>query len=273
MAANQLALTPTRGGGPLMGLANMLRKENARWWRTRYGLQQAALWLATTNFFVAVSLFSTASERLSAPSAKMVMALQLFFLLGGLLTAMGAVVTMQGALIGERQSGTAAWVLSKPLSRPAFILGKLLANAFGLFVTGVLLPALAACGLCLLAGTTVPAPEHLAAALGLFGLHVLFYVALTLMLGTFFAERGPVAGLGLAVLFGPQLLRSVLPVFNDISPMGLVMPLGEGSAAISLAGAAILGLPLPTVAPLAWTVAWCLLCTAIAIVRFSRQEF
>ena len=49
--------------------------------------------------------------------------------------AIGGVILVQGALVGEKRSGTAAWVLSKPISRPAFFLAKLIANAIGTLVT------------------------------------------------------------------------------------------------------------------------------------------
>jgi len=55
-----------------------------------------------------------------------------------------AIIIAQDAIIGERQSGTAAWVLSKPVSRPAFILSKLVAGAIGLLVTGIVIQGVVA---------------------------------------------------------------------------------------------------------------------------------
>ena len=49
--------------------------------------------------------------------------------------AIGIIVVMQDAIIEEIQLGTAAWVLSKPVSRQAFLSAKLVAS-----VVGMLLP-------------------------------------------------------------------------------------------------------------------------------------
>ena len=47
-------------------------------------------------------------------------------------------VFAQDALIGEKRSGTAAWLLSKPVSRTAFLLAKLTADGIGILVTIVI---------------------------------------------------------------------------------------------------------------------------------------
>ena len=49
-----------------------------------------------------------------------------FILIGDLVGAVRAILVMQGVVIDEKKSFTAAWILSKPVSRNAFILSKLL---------------------------------------------------------------------------------------------------------------------------------------------------
>jgi ABC-type transport system involved in multi-copper enzyme maturation permease subunit len=51
---------------------------------------------------------------------------------------------MQDAVVGEKKDGTAAWVLSKPLTRPAFILSKIIANSVGILLTLVVVPCMVA---------------------------------------------------------------------------------------------------------------------------------
>ena len=58
--------------------------------------------------------------------------------------AIAVIIIMKDTLVGEKQSGTAAWVLSKPVSRPAFILSKLAANSIGVLATIVILPGVVA---------------------------------------------------------------------------------------------------------------------------------
>ena len=70
--------------------------------------------------------------------------LMLFNIFMGLAGAIGVSILMQTAVVGEKRSGTAAWVLSKPVSRVAFIIAKLIANSTGIVVTLVLAQGLIA---------------------------------------------------------------------------------------------------------------------------------
>ncbi len=67
-----------------------------------------------------------------------------YAIFAGLFPAVGVVIIMQGVVVGEKKSGTAAWVLSKPVTRPAFILSKVIANSLGVLVTMVVLPGIVA---------------------------------------------------------------------------------------------------------------------------------
>ena len=46
-------------------------------------------------------------------------AMMIFAVASGLFGAIGTVIAMQGSLIDEKKSGTAAWIMSKPVSRTA----------------------------------------------------------------------------------------------------------------------------------------------------------
>ena len=63
-----------------------------------------------------------------------------FLMIAALAAPIAAISLAQDSILGERHSGTAAWVLSKPLRRPAFILAKLVAHGLGLLVAWVVLP-------------------------------------------------------------------------------------------------------------------------------------
>jgi len=63
--------------------------------------------------------------------------LTVFLKIAGIATAIGVAVLAQDALIAEKHSGTAAWVLSKPVSLSAFILSKVIANAAGILISTV----------------------------------------------------------------------------------------------------------------------------------------
>ena len=169
----------------------------------------------------------------------------------------------QDAILGERLSGTAAWVLSKPLRRPAFILAKLIAHGLGLLATWVVLPgAIAYLEFTILGNVHLPIPGF-AAALGLIYLNIIFYLTLVLMLATLFQGRGPVLGISIFVVWGFMITPLGILLAN-IMPWRLLMDLG-----ICL----LQGVPLPTVTPIIATAAWCLLFTCVAIWRICREEF
>ena len=134
MAAN-IALHPIDDQGWHTGLRNLLRKELHDWWGTPKGWMQILLWLVILNGMLALVFFNpgagaeTAAEDIPGGPGG------LFPIFTGIFAPMGVIVLAQSRIIGEKQSGTAAWLLSKPLSRHAFLLSKLLADGMGMLVT------------------------------------------------------------------------------------------------------------------------------------------
>ncbi len=110
-------------------------------------------------------------------------------------TAIGVAVLGQGAIIGEKQSGTAAWVLSKPLSRSAFITAKLIALSLGVVTTAIALQCAVACSQTAAAAHLFPALLPFIAGPGVVALHTFFYLALTVMIGGFVSSRGAAIGI------------------------------------------------------------------------------
>ena len=101
--------------------------------------------------------------------------LVIYFVFAGLFAAAGVAVKAQDALIGEKRSGTAAWVLSKPISRYAFLLAKLAADVIGILVTMVIVQGVIAYFIFkAFTGVSFPIPNCLA-AMGLLALMMLFY--------------------------------------------------------------------------------------------------
>jgi hypothetical protein len=109
MNANTVSLVPSRERGWRMGLANMLAKENGAWWRTRRWLIQCLIALLLLNGTMALNLKDGGSIDNAATG---------FLLIAGAVLPIAAIIMGQDSILGERHSGTAAWVLSKPLRRP-----------------------------------------------------------------------------------------------------------------------------------------------------------
>jgi ABC-2 type transport system permease protein len=267
MGANVSSLVPSRASGWRMGLANMLGKEMGAWWRTRLWWIQCLVAVLLMNGTMALNLRDGQDAGRQAIN---------FLAESALFVPLAAISLAQDAILGERHSGTAAWVLSKPLRRPAFILAKLIAHGLGLLATWVVLPgAVAYLQLAKYFGSQVSA-LGCAGAMGLHYLNLLFYLTLALMLATLFDGRGPVSGIAMVVAWsGPmqfiaQPLQTYVPWLDLILPWRLLLAIGWKDA---LAGYLAMGQPLPTVAPIIATALWCVLFVVVAIWRFRREEF
>jgi ABC-2 type transport system permease protein len=250
-----------RGFGPLLG------KENRAWWGTRRWLVQAVLWLVVVNGLLAMVLFALPrimpADQAPANTTELVQnGLQAFFGAGGMALAIGVIVLAQDTVIGEKQAGTAEWVLSKPVSRFAFWLSKLAAHAIGALIILILLQGLVA----YLQLSLFERLELLAflGGLGILALHTLFYLVLTLLMGVLTDSRGLVLAVSLGTLLGGSLLVSFEPLLY-VTPWGL--------SNVAVAAAAGLALPAKLLLPIAVTAGWCLLFAALALWRIRRIEF
>ncbi len=276
-----LIAAPDRGW--LNGFGNLFRKESGQWWGTWQWVIQVFIWLAIVNGMLAMVLLAApkieaaqasheiaAAEAAAAIQALAQTAVMVFFIFSGLAPAVGVVIIAQDALVGERQSGTAAWVLSKPISRLAFMASKLASDALGILITMVLAQGVVAYTIYKVGtGISLPIPGCLA-ALGLLYLALLFYLSLTYLLGVLFHSRGPVIGIPLLVIFGNNL-AGLLPWLGKVMPWNLVMDLGPDRPALAVLLAQ--GQPLPTILPILGTLALTIIFIAVALWRFQREEF
>jgi ABC-type transport system involved in multi-copper enzyme maturation permease subunit len=266
MSANT-ALVVRRERGWRMGFTNFLAKEMSSWWRTRQWWVHSLIALLLLNGTMALNLKDGGGVNNAAYS---------FLMTAGLCVPFAAISLAQDSILGERHSGTAAWVLSKPIRRPAFVLAKVMAHGLGLLVAWVALPgAVAFFQLHKYFGTRLSAPGF-AGAMGLDYLNLLFYMTLALMLATLFNGRGPVLGISLVVAWsGPmqfiaQPMQKYAPWLENILPWRLMVDFSRSGP---LAGYLAMGQRLPTVAPIVATALWCVLFVAVAIWRIRRDEF
>jgi ABC-2 type transport system permease protein len=257
--AAALGLHPRDEAGWRAGLAPLMAAGFGEWWRTKEWWTQALLWTAVINGSVAVAVWGDAPEDLDV------------FTLYGVMTMFAAIavaILMQEAIVGEKRSGTAAWVLSKPTSRDAFMLSKLVPNAVGVVVTMVAIPSAFLLLQTLLAGIDVSVPRF---ALGVLvpALNLLFYLTLTLMLGTLFDSAGPVIAIPLAIAFGQQLIAGI-PGLGSVLPWALVV--GVGDDGTSVTGAVITGQPITAPAAVVVTGLACVIFVVVAFWRWRRTE-
>lgn len=181
----------------LGGFKNLVDKENREWLAGFSWLAHGAIWLILVAGTPLVVSFIRAQGDNSPQDVNEIGAL-LYFVMGSVATVIAVVAKTQSAIIGERQMGTAAWVLSKPASRKAFLLAKFVVHLRWLLVLTLGVPAVVFYAI---VPTMSGLPIAILPFLGGFGILALgmaFYLALSLFLGTVFGSRGPVA----AIVFG-----------------------------------------------------------------------
>ena len=239
------------------GVSNLMGAAFGSWWRTSTWWIQSLVWTAVINGSLAAVIWGESPDDLSV------------FSLFGVMTMFSAIavtIFMQEAIVGEKRSGTAAWVLSKPASRTAFMLSKLVPNAIGVIATMIAIPSLVLLLHFALASIEVSIARFaLGAAVA--ALNLLFYLTLTLMLGTLFDSAGPVIAIPLAFAFGQQLLGSAVTTFL---PWSLLVP-PEGSD-MSIIGAIIAGEPVPSYRAIVVTGFACVVFTVVAFGKWARTE-
>jgi ABC-2 type transport system permease protein len=246
----------------LEGFSNLVTNESRRWWKTRRWLLQIVIWLVIVNGLMALIVAST-------PTMKADDVLAGFLKLWGLVLPIGVVILGQDAIIQEKQSGTAAWILSKPASHNAFILSKIAANAFGILVTIIMVQGTVGyLQIWFSTGKMYPVLPFIG-ALGMVFLSLLFYLTLVIMLGTLFNSRGAVISIPFLLIFSVQVFKFGSGLAK-IMPWNLTTSLGAENPALGIA--LIQGLPLPSLTPLFATVFWCLLFTCIGLWMFNREE-
>lgn len=247
---------------PLKGFGNVFRKELSAWTGTRTWWVQPLVWLAVLVGPLLLPLYLMRDVFAAQTNGTLPTALEMFFTFAAFAPAVGAVLLLHGSVIGERQLGTAAWVLSKPVGRSAFLLAKLAANAAALLIVALLVPGAVAYALVSLeSGAPLPVGWFLG-GLGLAAVAVLFYLCVALSLGVLVRGRGVVLAVSLALLLGGDLVLGVAPGLASVTPWVL----GRFAAAVGQ------GAPLPSALPPLATLAWCLLFLAVGLWRFGRED-
>ena len=275
MAAN-LELERVKERSGLRGFSNLFRKENRAWWGTRRWWINALLWTVLLGGLTAIMLFASGEEVNEATEAEITQAgglvayilllgLNIFFQFGVPVLAIGTVILAQDLIIGEKQSGVAEWLLSKPVTRRAYVLAKVAANALAVLALLIGLPSVVAYGmLSLRMGAPFPLAPFLS-AVGIMTVHTLFYLTLTLMLGTIFNNRGPILGIALGSVLGGGMLGGLIKPLLYVTPWMLpevAVLTATGQALTAETG----------IASLVATALWSVVFILMAFAKFEKME-
>jgi ABC-2 type transport system permease protein len=254
--------------GRFLGLRPLLRKDRTEWMRGKRtwivaGLASAFMVLTAANGAITTYVRTNFPEPGMAgiPMPSMDPATNLLAALATQIFIVATVFGVASLIVLERDSGTLAWVASKPVARGAIWLSK--------WVSSTVILAIAA-GLVPLAVTTAVVvalygPVSLSVlALVLVGMiaAIAFFAAIGLAAGTVVPGQPAIVAIGLGILFLVPVLAGLLPV--NVMPY---LPTSILDWAVGLA----LGQDVGWITPIAWAIGTAAI-IAFAIRRMERIE-
>ncbi|HLO36415.1 MAG TPA: ABC transporter permease [Candidatus Deferrimicrobium sp.] len=236
--------------GSLPGLRALVRKDIGEW---AHGSRAAVIvvvgslfmGLAAANSWLNAWVIANVPEAASASAEKVISLAPLDNFLAAVASQIfifAAIFAAMSLLVRERDSGTLAWVASKPVSRSSILVSKWLSATAILWLAAGIIPlTVTTIAVTVLYGAP-PIAATVAAGLGI-GAAIGLFVAVVLAASTFVASQPAVAGLAFAVFVLPTMVNAVVPF--DIAPF-------EPTSILSWALGAATGAGVGFVTPIAW---------------------
>ena len=245
------------------GLRSLISLEISKWTMSYNWLKSSLLWFAIFNGLMLLVLVYLPT--LTGVAADLGTAYTLLYQTLSGVCPIGAIIIVHNALISEKENGTAAWVLSAPVSRASVIISKLSVNL--LYTTSIIVLLQSVVSYYIIQYATKVSLPFASYYLGIaqMVLYLAFWVALAIMLSVMLDNRATVIGASLGVMYlhGSivDLASRVIPFIKYLSPSTLVL-----SAVSSANGGAF--------SPIAIVVVlmWIMLFIVIACLRFEREE-
>jgi len=252
----------------MIGLGPMLRKELLEQWRTRRLLVVAVVFTALGIGSPLLARYTPELVKALAgdqfqivlPPPTAADAVSQFLKNVGQAGVLSAILLAMGSVAVEKERGTAALLLTKPVSRAAFLLAKLLAIASTLLV-GLLLAAIGGYYYTAILFEALP-PLGWAAMAGLLLLGLVAYASLAFLGSALTRSSLAAAAIGIGALIVLAVV-SALPTVGPFTPGGLNAP-GAALAVGKDAGG--------VVGPLVVNLAGIAAIFGIAWLAFRRQE-
>jgi len=207
------------------GMKNLINRELFHERSRMYWIQQLVIWILFTNGMAALML-SLPTNMIEGLPSMYLLSLATFYSLLVFLIAIFIPILLQGIVIDEKLSGTAAWILSKPVSKKAYLLSKLVASILAIIGVSVVINGIIGYVVFGLFGYTLNITGYLI-NLGLTGIVVVYFASLTVMLGTLTTSRGKVLAIAVGLGIGAQFVARYFPLVLFLIPYSLpVMGMG-----------------------------------------------
>ena len=252
------------------GLGNLLQGEYSAWFKSSRWWKQLLIWFAVINVMMAIMVIAAADEAKKGNEGPPL--LLMYGVFGGLFVSFGVMIVMQQVLVREKRSGTAAWVLSKPVTRTAFVVSRLVINSIAILLTAVIVPGVVVY-ITLGLGSDLGwlSPFGFSAALVMASLNMFYWITLVLMMGTLSDSSSVVIAVPITLFFTFSYGPGLLPWLFYVSPLTLLFSPADQIRPLTIS--LINGWPVFSWIPLISTVISCVIFIAVAIWRFNRQEF
>ena len=250
ITADPPAVAGTTVGQPrLLGLGNLVRKDLAEW---LHGKRPWIVLAVTTSVFALTAANARITEwaARSFPAdpgdgpAKVLSVLPLDNILvaiGTQFIVLAAIFATMSLLIAERDSGTLAWTISKPVSRTSVLVSKWLTSTLILWVTAVIIPLALTTVLVTVLYGLPDLTAVMALGASLITVPALF-VGIALAAATIVPSQAAVAAIGVTLLAVPPIVGGILPSLTPFFPTSIF----DWSVQASTGG------PASLVTPVAW---------------------
>ena len=253
------------------GLGNLLRGEYSSWFKSSRWWKHLLMWLAIINGLMGIMGIASAKAAEEGSDGPPILFMYGWF--GAMFGAIGVMIIMQRVLVREKQQGTAAWALSKPVTRTAFVVSRLVVNSIAILLTSVIVPGMILyLTLGLFSDLGWLSPFGFMAGQLMFLLHTFYWIAFVLMMGTLLESSGGIIGVSMTLFFTFWYGPNLIPALGYISPLLLIISPAPDHIN-SLAGSFMTGEPVFSWMPLISTIVSCIVFIVVAIWRFNRQEF
>jgi ABC-2 type transport system permease protein len=248
--------------GALPGFGSLVRKELAEWRRAHRSWMVLAfstlfLTLAALNSWLQSVLPADVTEGAAPPAFDPLMSL-----VGPISThvfVIAAIFAVMALIAAERESGTLAWVASKPVSRSAIWVAKFASASGVMYLLAAAIPLAATVALVTILYGAVPLMTVASVALGM-AMIIVLYMAVVLAASTFVTSQAAVGAIALGVLW-------FAPMVGGFLPDPTVMPWAILDWAVMVG----VGQPVGFIAPVSWVLTVAAL-IAISLRRMERME-
>ena len=227
MTASTIPSALSAGTPRLAGIGALVRKERMEWFRGRRAWVVAIVTtllmvLTAANAWINMTLRGAfpAEETADLEPLSMAVMDNIGMAVSAQMFVAVAILALSSLVVRERESGTLAWVASKPIARRSIFVSKWIAATAMLAIVAAIVPLGITTAMAIPMYGSPDVVVLLAMAAGMIALLV-FYAAVALTLGTIFASTAAVAGVTFAV-FAVPLFVGFIPAVMQFLPHSII---------------------------------------------------